>query len=458
MKRSTLATWILTASIAATPAALAQTTKPAKAPAQRSHKEMTYPPALPDGATAVTDTSEQFLKSPVKLNDDVTIATTPPTITFMYFPGQDWVGNPWSAWGDSLFVNGKYYASISDHLAPRGGAFVYEYDPATRRLRQMVDVNKVLSLPEGHYTAGKIHGRLDIGGDGWIYFSTHRGSASATTEKFHYKGDWIIRFNPKDGQADVVAHGPVPMHCIPNSVLDPDRMIFYGGTAPGGEKPSDSSGIQFFAYDVKAKKTLFIGLDGPGRYMMFAKSTGRLYYVAGTGEGTLMRYDPAVGNVTPLEGTVMGNRASTQETPQGVIYSVSQSTKAAPAAMWALDTRTETVTKLGTAAVLADGYIASLDADPTGRFLYYVPGAHGSGVREGTPVVQFDTRSGKKKVIAFLADFYTQKYGCTPKGTYSVAVDDTGGKLFITWNVSRNTKAWDVTAMTVIEIPESERK
>src|SRR5688572_23883855 len=109
MKRSTLATWILTTALAATPAALGQTTKPAKAPAQRSHKDVTYPPALPDGAKAVTDTSEQFLKSPVKLNDDVTIATAPPTITFMYFPGQDWVGNPWSAWGDSLFVNGKYY-------------------------------------------------------------------------------------------------------------------------------------------------------------------------------------------------------------------------------------------------------------------------------------------------------------------------------------------------------------
>ena len=433
------------------------TSRPAK-PNSLSHKDVAYPPTLPGGVTVVTDSSDDFLKSPIALNSDVTIAKTAPTITFMYFPGQDWAGNPWSAWGDSLFVNGKYYASISDHLAPRGHAYVYDYDPTTRSLRQVVDVTKTLNLPEGDYTAGKIHGRLDLGSDGWIYFSTHRGSATATTAKYNYKGDWILRYNPADSKSEVVAQGPVPMHCIPNSVLDPDRLIFYGGTAPGGEKGEDSKGIQFFAYDIKAKKTSFVTADGPGRYMMFAKSTGRLYYVPGTGEGTLMRYDPAVGNVVALDGKIMGNRAATQETPQGLIYSVSQSTKTTPAAIWSLNTKTEEVKKIGTAPIVSDGYIASLDADPTGRYLYYVPGAHGSGVREGTPVVQFDTQSGQKKVIAFLADFYTRRYGLTPKGTYSVAIDDTGSKLHITWNVARDTKAWDCTGLTVIEIPESERK
>ena len=34
---------------------------------------------------------------------------------------------------DSLVAGGKYYASIGDHLAPEGNAFVYEYDPDKRR-------------------------------------------------------------------------------------------------------------------------------------------------------------------------------------------------------------------------------------------------------------------------------------------------------------------------------------
>ena len=40
----------------------------------------------------------------------------------------------------------------------------------------------------------------------------------------------------------------------------------------------------FFAYDLKNKKLLYSGPDGPSRYMMFAKSTGKLYYVPGSGE------------------------------------------------------------------------------------------------------------------------------------------------------------------------------
>lgn len=436
-------------------AASGQSTRPAKAPTL-THKTIAYPPALPDGATAVTDTSELFLRPVVNVNDDVTIATAAPTVTFLYFPGQDWAGNPWAAWGDSLFANGKYYASISDHLAPTGHAFVYEYDPATRQLRQVVDVTKTLNLPEGHYTPGKLHGRLDLGSDGWIYFATHRGSSNSTSEKNHYKGDWIIRYHPTTGVSEVIAQGPVPMHCIPNTLLDAERMILYGGTIPGGT--ADESGIQFFAYDLKQRKTIFSANNGPGRSMMLAKSTGRLYYTAGVKDGPLMRFDPATGKTEEVKGQTIGNRAATAETPAGVIYSVSQAMKGTPAALWALDTKTETVKQIGTAEVLAESYIASLDADPTGRYLYYAPGAHGSGAREGTPVVQFDTQTGKKKVIAFLADFYTQKYGCTPKGTYSIAVDDTGGKLFITWNVSRNTKNWDCTAMTVIEIPASERR
>jgi hypothetical protein len=47
-----------------------------------------------------------------------------PTVDFLYFPGQAYPGHPWSDWGDSLAVAGKYYASIGDHLAPKGNAFV----------------------------------------------------------------------------------------------------------------------------------------------------------------------------------------------------------------------------------------------------------------------------------------------------------------------------------------------
>ena len=95
--------------------------------------------------------------------------------------------------------------------------------------------------------------------------------------------------------------------------------------------------------------------------------------------------------------------------------------------------------------------------DPTGRYLYYMPGAHGSSDQDGTPVVQFDVKTKRKKVIAFLHPFYKTKYGFTPAGTFSAAVDPKGDKLYITWNVNRVGRAWDCCGLTVIHIPESER-
>ena len=78
--------------------------------------------------------------------------------------------------------------------------------------------------------------------------------------------------------------------------------------------------------------------------------------------------------------------------------------------------------------------------------------------KDGTAVVQFDTKTRRKKVIAFLHPFYQQKYGGTPVGTYCTAVDPAGDKLYVTWNVNRGGRAWDCCALTAIHIPESERR
>jgi hypothetical protein len=433
--------------------------------AQRPKKDAAWiTPALPDGQTVATDTTDAFLKPTATLKTGVAIAKTAPTIDFLFYPGQTYPGKPWSNWGDSLAVNGKYYASIGDHHAVNGkgphtgNAFVFEYDADKKSFRQLVDVAKVLNLPDGHYTPGKIHGRLDLGDDGWLYFSTHRGSTTVSTDQYHYEGDWIIRCEPKGGKAEVVVRGPVPKHCIPNSVLDPERLIFYGGTAAG--TGGEDAGIRFFAYDARNKKLLYDGPDGPSRYMIFARSTGRVYYVPGKDEGMsgpLMRFDPSTGGPPEKTGSVIGLRSATQETPQGYVYTVSKGGRGTEATLWSFNTKTEEVEKLGDAAVGTQAYIASIDADPTGRYLYYVPGAHGGGDVDGSPVVQFDVKSKTKKVIAFVHPFYKDKFGCTLQGTFSSAVDPKGDKLYVTWNVSRAAKVWDCCALTVIHIPESER-
>lgn len=428
-------------------------------------QDVTYPPKLPGGKTVVSDKSAEFLKPPANLKQGVQIAKTPPKVEFQYFPGQTYPGKPWSNWGDGTFANGKYFTAIGDHYAvggrgnPKygtGTGYVYEYDPKTTKLRLLANTSKVLKMPEGHYTPGKVHSQVDMGSDGWLYYATHRGSKRATIDKFHYKGDWIFRTNPKSGKTEVVVHAPVPNHAIPCSTFDPKRHIFYGGTA-AGLNATDGADIRFFAYDCKNKKMLYNGPDGPARYMIFAKSTGRVYYVPGSSDGQLMRFDPRVGKPQKVKGVTMGIRAATGETKDGLVYSVSKGQRAADADIWKFNTKTEKAKKIGTAAVGSQAYVASIDVGPNGRYLYYVPGAHGGGPRDGTPVVQFDVKTGKKKVLAFLHPFFEKKYGCTPKGTYSTALSDDGGKLFITFNVNRGSRAWDSCGLVVVDIPESER-
>jgi hypothetical protein len=431
--------------------------KKAAKKAKAAAPEISYPPVLPGGKDVVSDSSDKFLEPPTTLQGGVTIAKTPPTVDFAYFPGQDYEGKPWSNWGDSTAVEGKYYTAIGDHLAPAGNAFVFEYDAAAKSFRKLLDLKSLLNRPEGHYSPSKFHSRVDLGSDGWLYCSTHRGSTRVTTDEYHYTGDWIVRCNAKTGESEIVVHAPVPKHCIPNGTLDPDRLIFYGGTAPGEGK--DGEGIQFFAYDCKNGKLLYAGPDGPSRYMILARSTGRVYYVPGKGDSPLMRFDPTSDKAPVKIDGEIGIRAATRETPQGIVYTVSQGQGAgAESTIYAFHTKTEKIETLGPAAAGSQQYVAAVSADPTGRYLYYVPGAHGGSERDGAAVIQFDTQERRRKVIAFLHPFYEGKYGLIPKGTYGLAVDAAGDNLYITWNVSRGSRAWDCCGLTVVHVPASERE
>jgi hypothetical protein len=253
----------------------------------------------------------------------------------------------------------------------------------------------------------------------------------------------------------------MPGHGIQTSIVDPERMILYGGTRAGnlntrgqGKVPEDE---QFMAYDLVGKKLLY---STPKKscwpWPILTRSTGRVYFTQGADkDASFMRFDPAKGGpAVKIEGPVDCEGASTMETPQGLIYLAAVST----GKLWSFDTKTEKFEDLGPACIGETiRRTSSIDADPTGRYLYYTPGAHGGSEVDGTPIIQFDVRTKKRKVIAFLNPVLEKKYGVTLRGTYSSAVDPAGDKLYVTWNVSRGTKVWDSCALTVIHIPASER-
>ena len=101
-----------------------------------------------------------------------------------------------------------------------------------------------------------------------------------------------------------------------------------------------------------------------------------------------------------------------------------------------------------------------MHADPTGRYLYYIPGAHGRASQDGTPIVQYDTKLKQRKVLAFVHKYYQEKYGYNADGCFCCVLDNKGERLFISWDGWREgqPRGWESCTLMVLEIPESERR
>ena len=396
------------------------------------------------------------------LLEGVKIAKTSPQVDLLYYDCQTYAAKPgvWSAWGDGLAVGDLYYSAIGDHSSPGGNAFVYAYDSNTQELKKLTDLRGALKQPDGHYTPGKIHSELGLGADGWLYFSTHRGSTKiAFHETARFKGDWLMRHHPEEGKTEIVAHAPLPMQCLPCGTLDPERLIFYSGTADGKNEKAP----QFLAYDLKARKVLYSDERGPARAMIRARNGMIYFHAEKSGSAPLLRFDPdkPKKGLTPIAASV-GLRAASAETSEGKVYTVDRDE------LWEFDTESETARSLGATAVGSQTYITSLDHDPaTGRYLYYIPGSHGGAQADGSPLVQYDLKTKKRKVIAFLHPFFEKKIGYIPMGAYSVAGSPAGDKVYTTWNGNRKDSEskggkggkvrFNTCALTVVHIPESER-
>ncbi|MGH7202159.1 MAG: hypothetical protein ACREJB_16260, partial [Planctomycetaceae bacterium] len=191
--------------------------------------------------------SPQLLEAPDGLTGEFTVARTPPQIDFAIYPGQ-WEGAKlWSSWGDSLFASdGSFYASIGDHAAPHGTAYVYRVDPKSRSVERVVDYNAVVQQPEGNYTPGKIHGALVEGDDRHVYFFGYRGSERRTTAEANYRGDWLLRYDPRTEKTENLGIA-VPFHSVPVLVAHPESKSLYGLSVAGLTAPDQLP--RFFHYD-----------------------------------------------------------------------------------------------------------------------------------------------------------------------------------------------------------------
>jgi len=447
----------------------AQTTAPAKE----------SPPPVAT-LTTFRPTAADVLTVPEGVAGDFDVAKQPPVIDFGILPGQ-WEGAKlWSNWGDSIYASdGRFYCSIGDHDGPHGHSYVYQVDPAEKTMRLVVDYTKVVGVPPGQYAPGKIHCALMEAGDGWLYFLGYQGSGG-TTKEFGYQGDWMLRYHLASGKAENLG-AAVPDNGAPCSILHAPSKTVYGLTSPGQTIPPPRRS-QFFAYDLEKKKLLFLGGPRPNmaRTLLLAKD-GRVYYSyspeppeeaqtqqnktkkakrrkAEPVEGVFVRYDPKTNTVAPTAVRVPGDgilRAASRPDAKGVAYAISKD-----GVVFAFDTNTEKVTPITSAFVAGPPYTTSMRLDPTDRYLYYIPSAHGGSREHGTAVIQLDVKTGRRKVLAFLNDYIRKQSSYNLGGTFGIALSKDGDTLFVCFNgglLSQKKNDFGLCSAMVLHIPQGER-
>ena len=406
-----------------------------------------FPPTLKE---VVMERTEAFLKPGPNLRAGVEIAKVAPVVDFAFYPEQNYIGNPWSHRSDGIVVGDVYYSSTNDHLAPIGTAHLWAYDGVKKTFRKLCDTSRFLESKNAfpadmNYRPGEMQSRIEFASDGRLYYCTDRGSPTVTHDGNKWKGEWILATDPQTGESEIVSQWPVDRHTMPCSLVDPARDLMYVGTAVGRDAPNQK--IQFFVLDLKTRKIKFQCDDGPYRVCFYSPSHGGRVYWDGK------CYDPATNQVT--SANVPNVRSATRETPQGLIYG----TSGTKAELWSYNPKTDELKQLGNIGVGTIEYISSLEADPTGRYLYYVPGAHGGADNDGSPVVQYDVKTGRRKVLAFLYDTFWQKYKFGLYGSFGNALDAKGERFFISWDGNREgSKPPESVALTVIHIPAEERK
>lgn len=420
------------------------------------------PPPRQDEFTsrAVTLETPDFLKVPGDLkNKDFLVAQTAPKVEVCFFAGlkDRGKGTLWSSWGDGCVAsNGKYYTSVGDHLGQDANSYVYEYDPLARVLRRVVDVLQAIAHVLGLYGHGKIHSGIHEGADGCLYFTTYWGKPKEVEAAFEkgFPGSLLLRHDPKTGKTENLG-AIVPKQGLPASFFDPRHQLLYFHAVYKGD---------ITVYDIKEHKVKFRGgSDKSAAHRTFlGTNTGRVY-LSGS-EGSLIYYDPADNQLHLSKAILPANpaakkkgdtlRAASRPMKNGLVHGMTASGR-----LFSFDPAREKVTDLGPNWQEGE-YTAVMVLSPDEKYLYYAPGAHGSGNRIGAPVIQYEIASGKRKVLAFLRDPLLAQLKWNIGGTYNLQIDSKGERLFVTFNGSPpgGRSPFGQPAVVVLHIPETERK
>ena len=453
--------------------------------------------------SVVTDRTKAFLKVPEYYKntnaDYFAMAKEVPEIDFAPMRNlhpefqADGIGE-WTQWGEvTLGPNGCFYMGVGNHRKNATGnvLLVVEYDPVKRKQRTVVDVGRTLGWKPGEYTDTMLHGNMNFLPDGSLVAATwlgHHGDMSKTnmsvdSAESSWYGSWVFTYNVYTGKVDnhgiPFMNGTWAMHNTdPGTGVLMAVGIGYAEDYPDPRWNNRDTGYHyrgqhyFIAYDVRKRKVLYAGIP-PGNIDLSERATlidprTGLFYSSDSHNGSnMVCYDQRTNRWCDLDCAIPLNpstgkndilRAYTyRPAPDGAFYCMDMIGTFFK--FWPEDERTELI---GVSWEKDGVYTSSVAMSPGCRYIYYLPDAHGHNLQLEQPVVQYDTVTGFKKVLAFLSPFYHEKYGYVTKGTYGIELSADGSLLIVQMNGTFSPKAkkgrYSHPSIFAVHIPESERR
>jgi hypothetical protein len=420
----------------------------------------------------VVDSSKDFLTVPTNtpIEGPFLVAKTPPEVKFRifthlepeYFTGADQYMACWANWAYvARSADNRFYMAASDHLAKGCDINIYEYDPEQKQkdsFKRIIDLDELLGWTKTQYTDGKLHGLMGIMPDGTLWGATHFGVHP--TEQWYtngYQGSWLFSYNLKTGTGRNFG-APLKRSSLPCFTVDTQRGYLVG--------TGDSETL--LCWDIKTESVRFAGYPPNGwiwwqRAMLLDEATGKFWSMdAGDKTNRFMSFDPATLKferfdvtvpVNPLTGKAANLRGHTSRPAMdGYFYWATGN-----GAFLKFKPETPDGPQVVTNGVTWDKGrdVLQMALSPKGRYVYYQPKDYPS------PLVQYDVKTGEKKAICFLQDYYFEKYGYwLGSQVYGMEISKDGDFIVLVMNgtfTGRN-KSFGHPAICVVEIPKSERR
>lgn len=434
----------------------------------------------------VTDNSSKMLEVPESFKQfdgkDFVTAKTPPEIDFTIIPVEprwarvyhnQYESGWWGHYCQSEYYpeNKKFYAAVADHGTYDAHLYLLEYDAVAKKTKCLPEFNYSVGRGKNRFGDGIIHGWLDFYRSKDlprpnIWFCTYWAKFPEPTEQDYatgYDGGHIVSYDPVT--EEFVDYGaPIPRTSWVYHRVDTRRGILY----------AVSFRNEFLVWDINSQRTEWAGclpnsMVWNNRSLM-VDSKGGCAYTSNSDANDkmhrLIRYNHATKRFALMDchmptnqatGTVDPLRAHTRDCdPDGLFWCVTSSGE-----LFTFNPECSEIIDKGINWPGAARYCCSIERSPKGRYLYY----NVMSEKNYSPVIQLDTKTGTKKVLAFLYPYYHEKYGYMPTGSYSFRLDDKGETLFMVWSgafikpVEKiGTDFWGHCSVMFMRIPASERE